>query len=430
MKRVQIIILFLLLFILLCPVIQQSSGLITSAPLKGFFQLHPFPSLTSQSWISGDFQRDISVACNNRIGFRSDFVRVYNQVDFSLFSIPHAEKIIVGKKGYLLAEQYLDAKLGLDYVGESLIREKVKMFVTIQDELWRQKQQLLLLVFPPDKGTFYPEYIPDRYLSRNQPKTNYLTYRKELLEAGADFIDFNNYFLRLKDSSRYVLYPKTGIHWSTYGALLAADSLSGYIESRMMVKLPLMVVDSIVVTDELRSPDGDMASTMNLIWEIPHPEMAYPVIHFDLGQDRKKVNALVIGDSFYWNWYYSGYIKNTFNDEAFWYYNKEVYPEHFTQPTTIWDINRQEAITRADVIIILLVNAGYGNIGYGILEELATYLGMEEPRITEVMARMRNSSEWMEAISEKALERNITVEEMMKIDARYMIDEQLKNSQR
>jgi len=426
MKVFQRIILLLSLVILLAPLIQQSSGLISSSPLKGFFQLHDYPSLTAQSWFSGEFQRDISIACNDRIGFRSDFVRIFNQVDFSLFSLPHAEKIIVGKRGYLMAQQYLDATMGLDYVGEALIKEKVKMFVNIQDELWRQKRQLLVLVFPPDKGTFYPEFIPDRYLTNNQPETNYLAYREELKLNDANFIDFNDYFLKLKDSSQYVLYPKTGIHWSTYGALLAADSLSRFLESKMAIELPRMITDSMVVTDALRSPDGDMGETMNLIWEIPHPGMAYPVIHFDTTPERKKINALVIGDSFYWNWYYSGYIKNTFRDEAFWYYNKEVYPENFSNPTTVWDIDREKVFANADVIIILLVNAGYGNIGYGILEELATYLGMEDPRVTEITARMRNSAEWMEALRDKASERNIPLEEMMRIDARYMLDQQLK----
>ncbi len=426
MKLVQKIILLLLLAILLCPLIQQSSGWISSAPLKGFFQLHPYPPLTWRSWFSSEFQDDIAVTINDRIGFRRDLVRLYNQVDFSLFRIPHAEKIVIGKEGYLLAQQYLDASMGLDYVGASLIREKVALFDKIQDGLWTQKRQLLVLVFPPDKGTFYPEFMPERYLRKIHKETNYLKYKDELQNSGANFIDFNNYFLKLKDTSRYVLYPKTGIHWSTYGALLAADSVSRYIEANLDVKLPHMIIDSIVVTDELRSPDGDMGATMNLIWEIPHPKMAYPVVHFDTSDERKKVNALVIGDSFYWNWYYSGYIRNTFKNDAFWYYNKEVYPEHFTKPTTIWDINRQEVIAQSDVIIILLVNAGYGNIGYGILEELSTYLGMEDPRMVEIMERMRNNPEWLQTLREKAIERNISLEEMMKIDARYVIDQQLK----
>lgn len=416
--------LLLLLLLLIFPEVQRRSGLISSPPLKGVFQVVSFPIFTWNSWFTGEFQNAMPAAYNDQVGFRNDFVRLYNQIDFSLFSLAHAEKIVVGKEGYLLAQQYLDAALGKDFVGEALIKEKVTLFRSVEDELWAQKRKLLVLVFPPDKGTFYPEYIPERYLTKKKPVTNYFQYRKELEASRANLIDFNNYFLQSKEISPYILYPKTGIHWSTYGALLAADSLSRYIEAKTGAKLPRMIIDSIVVTNELRSPDGDMSATMNLIWDIPHPDMTYPVIHFDTSQGRKKVNALVIGDSFYWNWFYTGYIHSTFANEDFWYYNKDAYPQNLTTPTSVWDIDRKAIIDKADVIIILLVNAGYGNIGYGILEELASYLGLEDPRISEILDRMRSSREWMDALEKKARERGIPLEEIMTIDARYVIDQQ------
>ena len=366
------------------------------------------------------------MAFNDRIGFKNDFIRLYNQVDFSLFRMPHAEKIVVGNDGYLLAQQYIDAFLGLDFVGTSLIHEKANRFSLIQKQLWEKHRKLLVLVFPPDKGSFYPDAIPERYLRKRKKETNYLTYLDELRASEANFIDFNSYFLQLKDQSPYILYPKTGIHWSNYGAHLAADSLSRYIETKLNIQLPRTVIDSIVVTDVLQSPDDDMEKTLNLMWKISHPEMAYPVFHVDTSQETKKINVLVVGDSFYWNWYHSGYIENTFENEDFWYYYKDAYPGHFTQPTSVWDINREKVISEADVIIILLVNAGYGNIGYGMLEELASYLGMEDPQIEQIIERMKNSPEWMEALREKAIEKNISLEETMRIDAIYTIDQALR----
>jgi len=251
MKIVQRILLLLVIMVLLFPEVQQRTGWIASAPLKGVFRVDTFPALKKESWLKGDFQSRMAPAYNDRVGFRSDLIRLRNQVDFSLFRLANAERIVVGKRGYLMAEQYLDAVLGKDYVGETLIREKVKLFKKVGDALWKQKGKLLVLVFPPDKGTFYPEYIPDRYLSVKEPVTNYKMYRKELEAAGANFIDFNLDFMQRKEHSRYILYPKTGIHWSNYGAMLAADSLSRYIEAKTGAKLPGMITDSIVVTNAL-----------------------------------------------------------------------------------------------------------------------------------------------------------------------------------
>ncbi|MBE0646562.1 MAG: hypothetical protein IH596_02140 [Bacteroidales bacterium] len=414
--------LVVILLLLVSPVIQQVSSVFSTSLLHGYFEMHAYPPVSLQRWHTGQYQTECELAMKDHTGFRSDLVRLYNQVDFSLFAIPHAEKIIIGKGGYLMASQYIDAWLGLDFKGRPYIREKVRKFVQLQDLLWQNEQKLLILVFPPDKGTFYSEYIPDRYLKKIREETNYRAYVEELSGTGANFIDFNSYFMQLKEKSPYILYPKTGIHWSNFGALLAADSLTHYIESSLGTHLPAIMIDSVVETTELRDPDGDIENTLNLIWKISHPTMAYPAFHFDT-TGKKRINALIVGDSFYWNWYNSGFIKNTFGNEDFWYYNRDAYPQHFTSPTSIWDIDRKEAITRADVIVILLVNAGYGNIGYGFLEELASYLGMEDPQVEKILVQMRNTPKWLEALEKKAKERGIPLNEMMVIDARYLLEE-------
>ena len=365
MKQVKNILFIFLLALLIFPALKGEFHIVKTAALKGYFVSRKKPVFMKTNWYSGAYQDSLSAYCKENAGFRSDYVRLYNQIEYSLFSIAHASKFMVGKHGYLYGTEYISSYQGTNFIGKRYCNERVKLLKILQDRLWKEKKIFLLVVFAPDKGTFYPEYIPERFLSRKKGLTNYEYYASRCAESGINIIDFNHYFLLAKDTSRYPLYPKTGIHWSSYGALLAADSLVKYLRAKLSLPLPQIVIDRIETSSTARYVDDDIAQTMNLIWKIPHPVYAYPKYHFSFNSTHQKPAALFIGDSFYWNWYNLGIIRNIFRNEEFWYYNKDVYPESKTKPTSVSEINVEDAINRQNIIILLQVNGAYGNIGFG-----------------------------------------------------------------
>jgi len=365
---------------------------------------------------------------NDSIGFRPDFVRLYNQLEFSLFSNTHAAKIIIGKKGYLFSDEYIYSYTGKNFVGKNIIREKVKRIKFIQDILWNNYRILLLVVFPPDKGTFYREYIPDRFLRNINKNTNVSEYSKEFEKAGVNFINFNPWFLSMKDTSEFVLYPKTGIHWSNYGAFLAADSLSSYIAEKLSVKLPRLVLDSVPVSDIVKDPDDDISKTLNMIWPAHHPPMAYPWFHADTTGGRKKIRALFIGDSFYWNLFNIGYISSTYQTPSFWYYYKDIYPSSFKSPMDIRAINPADTVFAQNVIILLQVNGGYGKLDYGFSDDMYFSLDQGNEEILEMEKKIRGNPKWIDLLKKKAKERHLTLDEMIRNDAIYMINQQIQKT--
>ena len=428
MSSLKKILFLLILGMLVLPLVQQQTGLIRSAPLKGYFE-HPTPPVFSvSSFFNGTFQPAYAESINDSIGFRPDFVRLFNQLDFSLFSSTHAAKIIVGKKGYLYSDEYINAWLGRDYIGDRLIREKTARLKFIQDLLWEKHHILLVVVFPPDKGTFYPEYIPERYLKDKKSKNNSTAFSEELKKRGVNLIDFNPWFLAMKDTSEYILYPKTGIHWSNYGAWLAADSLSDYISEKLNRKMPRIILDSLPVSDILKEPDDDISKTLNMIWPASHPAMAYPYFHTDKTGIQRKVKALFIGDSFYWNLFYTGYIAGSFAAPSFWYYNEDIYPGLSGSPVNIGKINPVDSVLKQDVIVLLQVNGGYGNLGYGFADQMYFTFNPDDEMIRSVEQKMRSNPKWMEELTQKAKERNITLDEMIRNDAIYMINQQFNKN--
>ena len=366
---------FLIIIILLCfPVFQEIFKPISSKPLNGYFEAVKRPLISVGNVFNGNFRDEMNIYSENSIPFRPDLVRLYNQIDFSAFGIPHAAKIVVGKGNYLFEESYIKAYLGNDYIGNQKIEARVRQFKELQDLLWDKKKIHLLVIFAPDKGSFYPEYIPERYLKSGQDTTNYKWYKQELEKAGINFIDFNYWFLKMKDTSRFLLYPKTGIHWSSYGAFLAMDSLVHYFKNRFEISMPEPVLDSLEISNVSRDWDADINQALNLIWNIPHPSLAYPHFHYKKPGNEQKPAALFIGDSFYFCWSEARFIKNSFRNEEFWYYDHDVYIDRIKQKVTVSNLNFEQTLDRQNVIVFLQTNAGYGNAGYWFVDRALALL--------------------------------------------------------
>jgi len=421
--------LFMMMLILLSAfAIQMKTGIIRSKGLQGFVPKDSLTLLTNSTWLDGTYQSAFSNHFNNTLGFRSDLVRLYNQIDFSFFGIPHASKIVVGKGDYLIAQPYVEASLGYDFAGKATINHNVQLMKALQDTLEQIAKVHFLVLFVPDKGTFYPEIIPKRFLKKKHPETNYSYYVQRCKAEGVNFIDYNAWFLKMKDSSRYILYPKTGIHWSTYGSTLAADSLMKYLRMKFGLNMPRLVIDSITMSTEARYEDEDIGRTLNLIWPIPYPPLAYPAFHFVNDTTKPKPRALFIGDSFYWQLYYPGFIANMFSNKEFWYYNKDVYPETFNTPKSTGQLDCIKNVLSQNLIVLIQTNAGYGNVGYGFVQQTWQDLKSGSDLIKEMERQIRSNPGWLKQVIEKARKSNVTVDEQIHRDAVFMANQTIISS--
>ncbi len=420
--------LFLLLTGMLClSAVQKRYGIVVTKPLNGYFTATGRPAFSCSTFMTGEYQEKLRLSLEDSVGFKPWLVRLYNQIDYSLFSIAHAEKMVVGKEGYLFADSYIKGFTGVDFAGKYYIDRKTEQLKFLQEYLQKEKGITLLVIFAPGKGFYYPEYIPGRFLRKHHPVTNYGYYLQRCNELGINHIDFNRWLVSMKDTAKYMLYPKTGIHWSSYGAYRCADSLHQWLAVRLQRNIPRMVTDSLILVDHARDDDNDQERTMNLIREISHPPMAYPAFRYVYDSVKPKPRALFIGDSFYWYWYYNKIIENTFSNTDFWYYNNEVYPDQFSSPKNVGQIDFTEGIFSQDVVILLQTNGGYGDLGYGWVDVAYDHLYPGATRIKEFRHTMENNPEWMRAIEEKARSRNISVDHMMRLDAIHLTNQELKN---
>lgn len=432
--RISLFILFCLFLIV--PLIYSFMELNSKIQLKGAVILTQKPDLKLDTWFKGDFQKNYEKYVNDNIGFRPIFVRIRNQILYTFWGEAKAAGVIEGKEKYLYERNYIKAYNGEDFIGTEAIRENVSQLKAVQDSLAKMGKTLLLGL-APGKGSFYPEYFPDKLIRPKTDSTNYKVYKNLLIEKGINHIDFNQWFLQMKDTSEYILYPKYGIHWSYYGMLLATDSLIHRVEEMRNVDLPNLKIGKHHLSRKLNRMDYDIADGMNLLWQLPSEPMCYPENEWEDATGKCQPKTIVIGDSFYWSMFQLGLWAKSFSPGGFWFYNRQVYPDSFEQKLLVEDVNMRDVINENELIILLTTEANLPKFPWGFSKNVLAALNCEnmplvDSRNKEIktgkddiqvhIRNIRSNEKWMQEIKKKAKEHHVSIDSMLVLDAKWIME--------
>jgi len=368
MKSVKSILFVIILLLLLLPLFQQSFNLVNVKPLKGAFDLAEKPEFSWRKIFNDEYQTEFNNYIEDHIGFRPDLVRVNNQIAFSVYDTAVANWVLIGKENYLYELNYIRGYLGRDFLGKDSLNKLTQDIKCIQDSLEKYGVNLVL-AFAPGKASYYPEFIPDRYNPDYKTLSNYEYYIQKCTELGINHIDFNSWFVSMKDTIEYPLVPKCGIHWSTYGVHLALDSLMGYLENLKNQQYADLVWDSLAITRKYRDADYDIAEGMNLIFKIDQGEMAYPLARVVKDSRDNKPNVIFIADSFYWNIFGSGYASRLFNNNSFWYYYQQAINPEYESDKMVENLDLRNELLGQDFVVILASETNLYRYGFGFFED-------------------------------------------------------------
>mgnify|MGYP001414637860 CR=1 FL=1 len=417
--------------ILLLSTSQFYFSLIEESPLKGDVKEVYAPVFTSKNWYNGIFQDSINDYLKYNFGFRNSSVRLNNQIAYDLFKEVKANGVVVGKEEYLYEKNYIKAYLGLDFVGEEEIQDKINKLAYIQKKL-SKKGKKLIVAFAPGKGTFYPEFIPEEYDTVTKRTSNYEVYKRLLGKTEIDVIDFNKWFVEQKEISDYPLYPKAGIHWSKYGEFLAADSIVRFIEKIRGNEMSHLVLDSVITKEKNEKTDYDIGNGMNLMFRTPTFSMGYPKYHIEPSTSSKGSKTLFVSDSFFWGMFNSGFSKKLFGGGKFWYYAKSIYPDSFKKPTLVSKKNIIQRMEAHDNVIILCTDANLYKFAFKFIDKAysAYKSGIKsEPKAEESykerlrrgFRNIRETPHWLEKVKKQAIEKGISLEQCIEDNAKYII---------
>jgi len=359
---------FVLLISGAIPLLQQWTELLPVTPLGGAITLSSKPDWEASDWLDGSFQNNFEKYSKDNFGLRASAIRLNNQLDYSLFDELNAKSVVIGKENYLYEENYIRCYLGMDFLGEEVIKERLFKLKKVADHLKTMGKDLIV-VYAAGKGTYFPEYFPSSYDSIVPGKTNFDSYVRNTRELGIPFIDFNSLFVKMKDTTRYPLFPKCGIHWSKYAELLVADSIVSYIEDLRSIDMNHIIIDEVKWRSTNRDTDYDLGRGLNLVLELDTYPMAYPEFHIENKPEAKKPKMLFVADSYFWGIFNRGFSSSLFGGGQFWYYNQGIYPDSYENPISVSEIDFQKSIESNDVVVLLYTDANLSKFAYGFVDQ-------------------------------------------------------------
>lgn len=423
MKIFEKILFLFILVLLLLPAVQKEFHVFHEKELHGDFQPTGKPTFSWGHWYAGSFQDSLDQYVKDSIGFHASLVRIYNQIDYSLFNTIHANGVVSGKGGQLFEYDYIRAHTGIDYLGEALIDIKMRRLKFVQRYLKDSLDIDLIFILEPGKVSFYPEFVKEKYLENQKAITNYQCIKEKAEFYNIDHVDFNSWFKLLKPNAPYPLYPQHGTHWSQYGMSVVADSLLNLIGNTRGITMRKAWIDTISVEEVARPPDYDIASAMNLVYRLKENQpLAYPSYRFEGNAENKDYPmVLVVGDSYYWNIVNSDIPKELFKNEAFWYFGKLVYPDFYYNPTYVADLDIQKEVEKQEVILLMSTERFLYKFDWQFIDKLYSIYGVTSrlDRLYYYTSQILSNDEWFSDVIEKAKMRNTTLEEMLMLNAKY-----------
>ncbi|MFT5337413.1 MAG: hypothetical protein ACJAY8_000414 [Sphingobacteriales bacterium] len=415
---------FILCF-LIAPLIFMVGPKRWNPKLKGSFTKAHASDFTLDRWWSGYFQDEFEDWINDHIGLRAWFVKANYQYDYSLFDTLHTAAVLRGKENYFYETNYVRTHKGLDFIGQSTIQRRVETLSEIRQYL-KENNSELLIILAPGKGSFYPNYFPESYDTiPGQLPTNYSVFKEVLSQTDIPTLDFHSWFLEMKDTTSHALFPNTGIHWSRYGALLAADSILKLLPHLTLKPSPQLHLFDFEKTRNTRFVDDDLEKSLNLVFDLPHLEMTYPQFQFSKRNKKMDSKVVTIADSYFWDMFNFGLATNALNGGEFWYYNKQVYPASYTK-NTLLDSSYYQNIHENDVVMLMCTDANLFKFPFGFDKDMAPPIQKIKKekaalRLTKTIERIYNTEKWINSLKEEAKQKAIPLDQHVRENAEYVI---------
>lgn len=338
-----------------------------SEPLSGSFEPVDRIPLTTESWFSGKFQSNWESWYNDTLQTHAPMVRVKNQFLFSVFE-ETTTYVLIGKNNQLFAYNYFPAFRGFNRKSNTHWRQVGEDLAWLKDTLAAHDIPLLFVI-APNKVRYMPENLPDQFVKTPGDSSDQYNAVAMLKANDIPYLDLNSYFVSLKETIEYPLFPNTGTHWSEYGALIAGDTLIGSLGKLLDTTLTQLEFRSDEVTDYSMNGDDELAQHLNL-WTTPRTEpLPFPKVIFH-NDGVWKPNVVLVSDSYYWGLKNSGILPNSVSENhTLWYYNNTNFDDEYGE-RNLDEINRWEELLERDAVIILGTESNLFLMPYGLIEDL------------------------------------------------------------
>lgn len=422
-----------ILTVLTAILVQGFTHVVKMKPLAGFVPDEQPVKLSFKTYYDGTFQNYLTEHAKRNSGFREFCIRSYNQCLFSLFSKPTNNTIVPGIDKEMYLQIYLNEIKGKtlkDCYGseeyfKSKAQENIAKTLVLIDSL-RQHNTAFLFVEAPSKTWVYPEYMPQEYQDSIMSFCVQDYYTQLFKENGIPHIDFLSYFKSLKGQTEYPLYTRYGTHWAESTIPFVADSILSKIGSLIGQEMPHIVCVDENLTTSYSKQDGEIESLMNLLLPIRKPAIPQPIMVLS-DTTLRKPNILVIADSYFIQLHESCFA-DAFDRCEYWKYNDEVITKNIDFLGKVNQyIEAYHVIDEVDLVMVVNTSVYAYDYMFGFCETaneaFLDHDGMRKQKlIEETIERIKSVPEWLESVRQQAIERGVSLDEMLRLNAIYAIE--------
>jgi alginate O-acetyltransferase complex protein AlgJ len=333
---------------------------IPSLALAGIFPQVTRPDFTLQDWLSHRFQDNASKWFNRYFGARALFVRLGNQVNYSLFGTSYMnnqnnQTIIIGKQSQLYEVGYINDYCKLVHpMPLELAEAHVKEIAEIQDQLARRGIAFILLI-SPSKAAIYPEFFPDIFCSSHKSTNrDYENFIPLLDRYKINYVDGHTITFAAKAREQAPVFSQGGTHWNDLGAYYAAERLLKMIETLTSQSIGRLSLQHLEIDHTPTGRDKDLAEILNLMFPpynylVPRPTIVREGPAYHLGK------AVWVGGSFIWAILDILNGTNIFQTMDAYYYYKlllKSYPAKTSRQIDVSQIDWDKDILTSQVLVL------------------------------------------------------------------------------
>jgi hypothetical protein len=246
--------------------------------LKGSTTPPPPPEWSPTALRSGATVRALTAWVDANIGLRSFWVRLDNQIDYSLFRQTaqrgDGTRLVLGAGDWLYERQYVEYATNKSILSPEECARRTERMRRVEAKLARRGIPLLYVI-APSKASVYPEHIPAEFFREKKPEqivTSWELGRNYLPNSGVSYIDGPALYAGWKKEGVPNLFARSGTHWSYVSALRIWDEIRASLNPRLTHPIPPLQFAPL----QSRRPqnnDRDLLDLANLLvsWPYEHP---------------------------------------------------------------------------------------------------------------------------------------------------------------
>jgi hypothetical protein len=437
-SRTTIILFSLTAVLLFASMIQQATEFCKVKPLIGASYAKPKPTFTFQNYRNGSLQTATESYLQQHYGFREPLTRFYNQIVWALFrssKVVDDQRILITPDNWIFepwsVEEYYQSRIYL-YAKDSA--DMVKRMEAEAHRIYQLQHMLepygthLFVALLPGKEQICSEHMPKNTCYFKEKKITAMEYySRRFEELKVPNVNFSHWFMQIKDTVSYPLFPQTGTHWSNLASTHVADSLLCYMEQ--LGDMNLLNLKILYTYRHTVKPDNDLEGLMNLIWPIRKAPNYLAGYTYPPDSTAVKPKLITIGDSFYWNLLSHSYFGTPFRAYPYWYYFNTAYFNN--DKNNVSEIDLLDEVLSADFIMLSYSTATIYGMSNGFSERLLLEMCYEPEEINNKLGQVRHAIESdslrQKEIFNHAIHKGKTYEQELKSEVNYTIFSDLKH---